>query len=156
MHGKGGDVSRAWMNGWVGSAYLSLLVNSFKCPAEMVGLCSKIMDGGSGVWSDQWLKTKPNQSYFRSWGEDNTEGFASATGEAMCHFPPWTGHHFSGCGIPREWKMNRTVIPMGLSCLILHAIWNSSPTGKYLHFKEKLQSYIKMASYTRGCGELVN
>lgn len=100
--------------------------------------------------------TNQTKSYSRSWGEDNTEGFASATGEAMCHFPPWTGPHFSGFGIPREWKMNRTIIPMGLSCLILHAIWNSSPTAKCLHFKEKLQSYIKMAGYTRDCRELVN
>lgn len=80
----------------------------------------------------------------------------SAAREVMYHFSPWPGPHFPSFGNTKEWKLNWTKIPMGLNYLILHAIWNSSPIRKYLHLKEKLQSYIIMASHTRGCQELVN
>ena len=115
-------------------------MNSFKCPAEIVGRSPQIMSEGTAGCdrtSDKQTKQKaPPATEQKTAGTD----LCPATGEAVCHFSPWRGPHFPSFGNPKESKVNRTEIPMGLNDLILCAIWNCSPTRTYLRLKEKLQS----------------
>lgn len=149
LHGKGGDASRA-------------------CIGISESACEQF-------WMPCWDGWTLSQNFgWRGWGvmkpviKNQTKQKARPIAEdrtawrALCHLPErqcvifLPGPHFPSFGNPKEWKLNRTKIPMGLNYLILHAIWHSSPTRKYLRLKEKLQSYIIMASHTRGCQELVN